>query len=98
MKLLLVLPGDTLVGETVMVPVTGCIRECGRGGELRGFAGGGRLQGRANKIREKIYQLVWISPFSSATTSHGSNDSWVGSNSTTIMSTVSPGWNPVPWK
>jgi hypothetical protein len=48
------------------------------------------------KSVEKMYQLVLISPFSSATTCHGSNDCWVGSNSTTIMSTVSPGWNPVP--
>ena len=47
---------------------------------------------------EKTYQLVSNSPFSSATTCHGSNDCWMGSVSTTIMSTVSPGSNPLPWK
>src|SRR5436190_6782816 len=50
------------------------------------------------KSGEKTYQLVVKLPFSSATTVHGSNDCWTGSVSTTIMSTVSPGWNPVPVK
>src|SRR5262245_3749737 len=47
---------------------------------------------------EKMYQLVSNSPFESATACHGSNDCWMGSVSTTIMSTVSPGSNPLPWK
>src|SRR5882724_6265692 len=47
---------------------------------------------------EKMYQLVSNSPFWSATTVHGWNDCWMGSVSTTIMSTVSPGWKPLPWK
>src|SRR5262249_5997791 len=34
------------------------------------------------KSVEKMYQLVSNSPLASATTSHGSNDCWVGSNST----------------
>src|SRR6266571_8621411 len=38
---------------------------------------------------EKMYQLVSNSPFASATTVHGSKDCWMGSVSTTIMSTVS---------
>jgi hypothetical protein len=50
------------------------------------------------KSSEKMYQLVWKLPFSSATTSHGSNDCWMGSVSTTIMLTVSPGSNPLPVK
>ena len=44
----------------------------------------------------KIYQLVSILPFASATTSHGSNAAGSGANSDTIMLTVSPGENPVP--
>src|SRR5437773_9897301 len=51
-----------------------------------------------SKSEEKMYQLVVKLPFSSATTVHGSKDCWMGSVSTTIISTVSPGWNPLPWK
>lgn len=50
------------------------------------------------KSWEKMYQPVSNSPFSSATTSHGANEAGSADNSNTIMFTVSPGWNPVPWK
>jgi hypothetical protein len=50
------------------------------------------------KSEEKTYQLVWKLPFASATTVQGWKDCWLGFVSTTIMSTVSPGWNPVPVK
>src|SRR5437762_3395330 len=47
--------------------------------------------------REKMYQPVSNSPFSSATTSHGLNEAGSARDrSTTIMLTVSPGWNPLP--
>src|SRR5437016_7066913 len=45
---------------------------------------------------EKMYQLVWKLPFSSAFTSHGSNDCCLGSVSTTLICTVSPSWKPAP--
>ena len=50
------------------------------------------------KSGEKTYQLVSNSPFPSATACHGSNDCWTGSVSATSMSTISFGWNPLPWK
>jgi len=48
------------------------------------------------KSEERMYQLVWKLQFASATTVQGWKDCWLGFVSTTIMSTVSPGWKPVP--
>jgi hypothetical protein len=50
------------------------------------------------KSEEKTYQLVSKLPFTSAITSHGLNDCWLGFVSTIVMFTVSPGWKPVPLK
>ena len=97
-KLLPVLPGIAVAGETVMVPsplasvnVTDAVSwEDSPVAVARNVA--------PLNSWEKMYQLVSNSPFASATTCHGSNDCWTGSVSTTSMSTVSPGWNPLPWK
>ncbi|PYI62287.1 MAG: hypothetical protein DMF07_13960 [Verrucomicrobia bacterium] len=98
-KLLPVLPGCALPGETVMVPSPFASVNVADAVSWEDWPVAVAWKRGAKKILgEERYQLVSNSPFSSATTVHGSNDCWTGSVSTTIMLTVSPGWNPVPWK
>ena len=75
---MLVLPGDTLVGETVMVPAPLASVNVAEAVSCEVSPVAVAWMVAPISSGEKMYQLVLILPFSSATTSHGSNDRWIG--------------------
>src|SRR5437879_1967302 len=97
-KLLPLLPGSAMAGFTCMLPAPAASVNVADAVSWEVSPVAVARNVAPLKSWEKTYQLVSNSPFASASTVHGSNDCWTGSVSATIMSTVSPGWKPVPWK
>src|SRR5436309_6516257 len=87
-KLLPLLPGTAVEGETCMLPSPLPSVNLADAVSWEVSPVAVAMNEAPLNSREKRYQLVSNSPFSSATTSHGSKDWGSGSVSTTIMLTV----------